>query len=133
MTLYGEKLVPTTKYTMNELKEGLVEALMSRSKQMRAMMFEVTLIEDVNDGIKEAEEMVEFCLEMKNQVKGMKLVVNLIPFNDIGHRSYKKSPHSNVAALQRVLVNNGVKTYVRTTRGDDENAACGQLATKKLK
>ena len=99
---------------------------------MRALMLEVTLIEDVNDGVKEAEEMVEFCLEMMNQVKGMKLVVNLIPFNDIGHRSYRKSPDCNIAAFQRVLVDNGVKSYVRTTRGDDENAACGQLATKKL-
>jgi len=128
-----KKLVPTTKYKMVDLKEGLIKALMGRSRRMRALMLEVTLIEDVNDGIKEAEEMVDFCLEMKERVKGMKLVVNLIPFNDIGHRSYRRSPDSHVAEFQRVLVENNLKTYVRTTRGDDENAACGQLATKKLK
>ena len=100
---------------------------------MRSVMLEVTLIEDVNDGIKEAKEMVDFCLEMKDRVKGMKLVVNLIPFNDIGHPSYQKSSASHVAEFQRILVENKINTFIRTTRGDDENAACGQLATKKLK
>lgn len=128
-----KKLVPTTKYTMKELRDGLIQALNKRSKRMRALMIEVTLIDDVNDGIKEAEEMAVFCLEMMNRVNGMKLIVNLIPFNDIGHRSYRKSRELNILAYQRVLIDSGVKSYVRTTRGDDENAACGQLATKKVK
>ena len=128
-----KKLVPTTKYTMHELRAGLIESLMNRSKRMRSVMFEVTLIENVNDGVKEAHELVEFCNEMKSMVDGMKLVVNLIPFNDIGHGSYKRSPNENISRFQSVLIDNGVITYVRTTRGDDENAACGQLATKKLK
>jgi 23S rRNA (adenine2503-C2)-methyltransferase len=128
-----KKLVPTTKYSMDELREGLINALIGRSKRMRAVMIEITLIEDVNDGIDEAKEMVDFCIELKDRVPGMKLVVNLIPFNDISHVSYRRSPKENVAAYQQVLVENGVMAYVRTTRGDDENAACGQLATKKLK
>ncbi len=128
-----KKLVPTTKYSMDELREGLIHALIGRSKRMRAVMIEVTLIEDVNDGIDEAKDMVDFCLELKDRVPGMKLVVNLIPFNDISHVSYRRSPKENVAAYQQVLVENGVMSYIRTTRGDDENAACGQLATKKLK
>lgn len=128
-----KQLVPTTKYKMDELKEGLIQALLKRSRRMRAVMFEVTLIEGVNDGIKEAKEMVDFCLDMKERVKGMKLVVNLIPFNDIGHRSYRRSPPENVAKFQQILVENKIQTYVRTTRGDDENAACGQLATKRVK
>lgn len=127
-----KQLVPTTKYRMDELKEGLIKSLITRSKRMRAVMIEVTLIEDVNDSIKEAKEMVEFCLEIKRRVQGMKLVVNLIPFNEISHGSYKKSPRNNVVAYQQELVDNGVMSYIRTTRGDDENAACGQLATKRL-
>ena len=118
---------------MEELKDGLIQALLSRGRRMRSIMFEVTLIEGVNDGTKEAIEMAEFCLDMKAKVKGMKVVVNLIPFNDIGHGSYMKSPEQNVLAYQKVLVDNGVVSHIRTTRGDDENAACGQLATKKLK
>ncbi len=128
-----KRLVPTTKYTMHELREGLVKALMNRSKRMRSVMFEVTLIENVNDGVTEAEDLADFCKQMSKEVEGMKLVVNLIPFNDIGHASYKRSPSQNVAKFQSVLVNSGVITYVRTTRGDDNDAACGQLATKKLK
>jgi 23S rRNA (adenine2503-C2)-methyltransferase len=129
-----KKLVPTTKYTMVDLRDGLINALMDRSRRLRGLMIEVTLIEDVNDGSKEAKDMAEFCLYIKQRVTGMKLTVNLIPFNDIGHGQYKQSPRSNIIAYQHILVDKGVTSFIRTTRGDDESAACGQLAvSKKLK
>jgi 23S rRNA (adenine2503-C2)-methyltransferase len=126
-----KKLVPTTKYTMEELKDGVVRALVHRSKRLRTLMLEVALMDGLNDGVQEAEEMGDFCLDLMSKVDGMKLMVNLIPFNDIGYEQYRKPSEANVAAFQKTLVGKGVKTYVRTTRGDDESAACGQLATKK--
>lgn len=128
-----KKLVPTTKYTMEELRDGVVHALVNRSKRLRALMLEIALMDGLNDGVQEAEELADFCIDLTSRVEGMKLMVNLIPFNDIGYEQYRRSSDANVAAFQKVLVDKGVKTYVRTTRGDDESAACGQLATKKRK
>ncbi len=126
-----KKLVPTTKYTMDELRHGLVNALLGRSKRLRNVMLEVTLMDGINDGIREAEEMAEFAQKIIDSVNGLKLMINLIPFNDIGYEQYKRPKEENVARFQSILVEKGIKTYVRTTRGDDESAACGQLATKK--
>ena len=128
-----KKLVPTTKYSMEELGDGLVLALKDRSKRMRNVMLEVALMDGINDGVREAEELADFALGLMERVEGMKLMVNLIPFNDIGIDKYRRPSGENVAAFQKIMVTKGVKTFVRTTRGDDESAACGQLATKKRK
>ncbi|GFH43537.1 hypothetical protein CTEN210_07259 [Chaetoceros tenuissimus] len=126
-----KKLVPTTKYSMEELKDGVIKALCKRSKRLRNLMLEITLMDGINDGLKEAEELADFALDIQNRVEGIKLMVNLIPFNDIGYEQYRRASDENIASFQKVLVGKGVKTYIRTTRGDEENSACGQLATKK--
>ncbi len=128
-----KKLVPTTKYSMKELGDGVVKALTNRSKRLRNLMLEVTLMDGINDGVQEAEEMAFYALDLMNRVEGMKLMINLIPFNDIGYQQYRRASDENVAAFQKILVDAGVKAYVRTTRGDEESSACGQLATKKRK
>jgi 23S rRNA (adenine2503-C2)-methyltransferase len=96
-------------------------------------MLEITLIDGLNDSIIEAQELAFFANRIKERVDGIKLVVNLIPFNDIGYEQYNRAKPENVAAFQKVLIENGVQTYIRTTRGDEEHSACGQLATKKRK
>lgn len=128
-----KRLVPTTKHSMEELKDGVVKALVHRSRRLRNLMMEVTLMDGINDGVEEATELADFALDLINRVEGIKLMVNLIPFNDIGYEQYKRSSDVNIAAFQKVLVEKGIKTYVRTTRGDEESAACGQLATKRTK
>ena len=126
-----KKLVPTTKYSMEELKDGVVHALTDRSKRLRNLMLEITLIDGINDGVQEAEELSAFAQDLMDRVPGMKLMVNLIPFNDIGYKQYQRASDESVAMFQKVLVENGIKAYIRTTRGDEESSACGQLATKK--
>jgi 23S rRNA (adenine2503-C2)-methyltransferase len=59
--------------------------------------------------------------------------VNLIPFNDIGHPVFRKPSHEGVDAFQQRLWTQGICAHIRTTRGDDESAACGQLATTRRK
>jgi 23S rRNA (adenine2503-C2)-methyltransferase len=128
------QLVPTTKNSMVELRDGLVEALLRRPKRMRTTMLEVVLIDHVNDDVDlDAAHLAEFVTQMRTDAEGSKILVNLIPFNDIGHGLYKKPSHDRVLAFQNALLAAGVKCYIRTTRGDDESAACGQLATKKMK
>lgn len=124
-------LVPTTKHSMEELKNGLVQALSSRSKRLRRTMLEVALIEDVNDSDKDAERLAEFSQSIMDQVAGSKVVVNLIPYNAIDHPTYRTPSLERLMKFQKVVTDGGVLCYVRTTRGDEESAACGQLATKK--
>uniref|UniRef100_A0A7S4N2E0 Radical SAM core domain-containing protein n=1 Tax=Odontella aurita TaxID=265563 RepID=A0A7S4N2E0_9STRA len=128
-----KKLVPTTKYAMEELAKGYVDAMLSRPKKLRTSMLEVALIERVNDDPEEADHLADFALGMMERVPDMKLMVNLIPFNDIGHATYRKPSMERVYAFQERLTSKGVFCFIRTTRGDDESAACGQLATKKNK
>lgn len=127
-----KKLVPTTQYTMEELRQGLIDTLLQRPmNNMRVVMLEVALMDGVNDSIKEADELYDFARVIQEQVPGCKLTVNLIPFNDIGQQLYRKPSEERVLAFQRRLWNRGMQAHIRTTRGDDESAACGQLATKK--
>lgn len=125
------KLVPTTQYTMEELRVAYVDVMRSRTKKLRTSMLEVVLIADVNDGPDEADHLADFALRISEDVPGMKLTVNLIPFNDIGHPTYRQPSMDRVLAFQERITSKGVFCFIRTTRGDDESAACGQLATKK--
>ncbi|GAX25065.1 hypothetical protein FisN_10Lu275 [Fistulifera solaris] len=126
------KLVPTTQYSMEDLRQGLIDTLLQRPmNNLRVVMLEVALMDGVNDSIKEADELAEFARVLMEQVPGCKLTVNLIPFNDIGQQLYRKPSEERVVAFQRRLWEHGIFTHIRNTRGDDESAACGQLATKK--
>jgi 23S rRNA (adenine2503-C2)-methyltransferase len=54
--------------------------------------------------------------------------VNLIPFNPFSGTEFRTSPRERIVAFQRVLIGGGIVTTIRKTRGDDIDAACGQLA-----
>ena len=135
------QLVPTTKYSMVELRQGLIDALLLRKD--RTCMLEVALMDQVNDSIREADEMVEFVKEIIKQVPHVQIVVNLIPYNT-HHQdqqqqqqkpdrfsNYRKPSLSRVLAFSNRLAEQGLYVRIRETRGDDESAACGQLATQK--
>jgi len=128
-----KRLVPTTKYSMIELRQGLIDALLTRPLNGRTCMLEVALMREVNDRIEQADDLVDFVKGMIDQVPGIKPHVNLIPFNDIGQSLYQKPLEKDVTAFQKHLQSKGVYTHVRTTRGDDKTSACGQLATRKPK
>jgi 23S rRNA (adenine2503-C2)-methyltransferase len=127
------KLVPTTKYSMVELRQGMIDALLERPANLRTTMLEVALMKGVNDSLKEADELVEFARVITDSVPGCKLMVNLIPFNDIGDTEFERPDPEDVKAFQQRMKEQGMFTQVRTTRGDDKTAACGQLSTKKSK
>jgi 23S rRNA (adenine2503-C2)-methyltransferase len=132
-----KKLVPTTKYSVVHLRDSLIRVLLGRPQTRRQIMLELALIDGINDRIQDAEHLAEFCQEFYRKVPGVKLVVNLIPWNDISATSgpaahYRKPSSASLLAFQKLLVEHHILCYTRTTRGDDESAACGQLATKRL-
>ena len=141
-----KQLVPTTKYPMKELRQGLIDTLIHRPHKLQTIMWQITLIENVNDSLVEADELATFALEMIQAIPRMKLIVNLIPWNDIlGQEPYSSSSSGGMAmkyrkpSMERIrifqnhLIQRGLVSYIRTTRGDDESAACGQLATINTK
>ena len=123
-------LVPTTRHSMVELREAFREALRSRpSRALRTLMVEVALMDGLNDSPEHAARLAEFLWPMISEDR-LKVCVNLIPFNPVQHQPlYRRPTPSAVAAFQDVLRARGVFTFVRTTHGDEEAAACGQLAT----
>jgi 23S rRNA (adenine2503-C2)-methyltransferase len=127
------RLVPTTRYTMAELRDGLMDAL--RRRTMRTCMIEVALMDGVNDSTREAEEMAEFLSYITDNVPGSKVACNLIPYNDIGSIGvgYSKPSRERIVAFQKRMQELGVQAHVRGTRGDDESAACGQLVTSRTR
>jgi len=127
-----KKLVPTTKYSMAELRQGLIDALLTRPMNARTCMLEVALMRDINDRLEHADDLAEFTQVIMDQVPGVKPHINLIPFNDIGkHSSYQRPFNEDVMAFQKRLQSKGLYAHIRTTRGDDKTAACGQLSTSR--
>lgn len=83
--------------------------------------FEYVMLEGVNDELEHAQQLAD----LMNQVPSK---VNLIPFNTFEGINYKRSSNSRINRFRDVLHENGVIVTVRKTRGDDIEAACGQLA-----
>lgn len=83
--------------------------------------FEYVMLGGVNDSIAHAKALVKL-------VKGVSCKFNLIPFNPFANSDLKKPEAATVKAFQDYLMGQGIVTTIRKTRGDDIDAACGQLA-----
>lgn len=123
------KLVPSTRHTTEELRDGLLKALETRSAmRLRTIMIACTLIDGVNDSLEDARKLAEFIRPMLQIAP--KIAIDLIPYNDISYSDFKKPSREKVNEFQSVLRDEGFFASVRVTRGDDESAACGMLSTK---
>jgi 23S rRNA (adenine2503-C2)-methyltransferase len=83
--------------------------------------FEYVMLDGVNDRPEHARELIEL-------VRDVPCKFNLIPFNPFPHSGYHRSPAEAVRRFARILMEAGIITTTRKTRGDDIDAACGQLA-----
>jgi 23S rRNA (adenine2503-C2)-methyltransferase len=83
--------------------------------------FEYVMLEDVNDSPEHARRLVEVLAEVPSKV-------NLIPFNAFPESGFARTSGERVRRFQQVLLDAGFVATVRKTRGDDIDAACGQLA-----
>jgi 23S rRNA (adenine2503-C2)-methyltransferase len=88
--------------------------------------FEYCMLDGVNDQPEHARELVD--LVKHHDGKGVSCKFNLIPFNPFPGSGLTRSPHRQVLAFAKILGDAGIVTTVRKTRGDDIDAACGQLA-----
>lgn len=112
------KLMPgVKKYTLLRLHDTLQAYA---EKTGRRPTYEFAMIDGVNDTNPEMEALIDFC-------QGTLCHVNLIQLNDIPDSPLKPSPIEKVEALQRRLEIHGVETTIRNSRGNDIDAACGQL------
>lgn len=89
----------------------------------RFITFEYVMLRDVNDSIVQADELAQL-------LRGRPGKVNLIPFNPFPGNAYKRSSAETIRQFQARLRQHGIVTTTRRTRGEDIDAACGQLAGK---
>lgn len=123
-------LVPSTQHSTIELREALVTALGKyRNVKKRTLMLAFTLIEGVNDRDEDALAIAEFVTPMLATVP--KIAIDLIPYNDIQTHNFRRPSRERINEFQHILRERGFFCSVRVTRGDDESAACGMLATKR--
>ncbi|MCA9626877.1 MAG: 23S rRNA (adenine(2503)-C(2))-methyltransferase RlmN, partial [Myxococcales bacterium] len=87
----------------------------------RRITIEYTLIDGVNDSLGHADRLIEL-------LAGLRVKVNLIPMNPISASELRAPRSAQVAAFRERLAEAGVSCFVRVRRGDDVDAACGQLA-----
>lgn len=86
----------------------------------RFLTIEYTLIKDVNDQLEHAKELVAL-------LRDTPCKINLIPFNPFPHSGYERPSNNAIRRFQDCLYRAGYNVTVRTTRGEDIDAACGQL------
>ena len=117
-----DELVPINrKYPIEELMAACRRY--ADGERAKHVMFEYVMLEGVNDGPAEARELAELV-----EGCGFTAKVNLIPFNPFPASGYTRSPRGRIERFAHVLEERRIITLKRTTRGDDIDAACGQLA-----
>lgn len=115
-----DRLVPiNTKYPLNELMDACRRYLTAAPRDF--ITFEYVMLDGVNDQLEHARELIE-------RVKDVPCKFNLIPFNSFPNSGFKRSSSEAIRIFRDVLMQVGIVTTIRKTRGDDIDAACGQLA-----
>lgn len=118
------ELIPTMKkYTITELVKAGMEY---KEKAKKDVTFEYVLLEGVNDDKKHA-------MQLGKRLAGKRLKVNIIPFNSVAEFGFKSPSQTRLDKFVQVLGSHQVFVTVRRRRGDDIDAACGQLRAKVLK
>ncbi len=115
------ELIPINrKYPLDEVLKFVDEI---PEDEKRFVTYEYLLIKDFNDGAADAEATGAL-------LKGKKAYVNLIPFNPFPGSKYRRPEADGVAEFKKILETYKIPVTVRTTKGDEILAACGQLNTK---
>jgi 23S rRNA (adenine2503-C2)-methyltransferase len=113
------ELVPVNKkYNIRELLDACKRYV--ADKPRRAVTFEYVMIDGVNDTPAHASKLARL-------LKNVPSKINLIPFNPFPGVDYKRSSPEAITCFQDILMSAGLVTMTRKTRGDDIDAACGQL------
>ena len=115
-----DKLVPINrKYPLAELMAACQRYLVHAPRDF--VTFEYVMLDGVNDSDADARALLHL-------VRDVPCKFNLIPFNPFPASGFRRSPAERVRRFASILINGGIVTTTRKTRGDDIDAACGQLA-----
>lgn len=118
------ELVPINKkYPIKQLLEACKFYIEGEHK--RKVTFEYVMLDGINDKPQHARELAAL-------IKDIPSKVNLIPFNPFPNSNYKCSSRNAIEKFSNILMKSGVISTTRKTRGDDIDAACGQLAGKVM-
>ena len=118
--LIRDKIMPINKkWNINKLISSLKNYNFFRS---RVIMFEYVLLNGINDSEENA-------IELSKLLKNFNCKVNLIPFNQI-LGNYKRSEDTTINKFAETLKKYNIRVLIRWSKGEDIDAACGQLATK---
>ena len=116
------ELVPLNrKYPIAELMQACRDYVSEKHK--RSVTFEYTLIDGVNDHPELARKLVKLLRTVPSKL-------NLIPFNPFPGTQYRCSSQDRITQFQQIVMRGGLIATVRKTRGEDIDAACGQLVGK---
>lgn len=117
------KLMPVSRsYPIDELINA---AKYYAKRANKKITFEYVLIDGINDSIEDAKKLAGL-------ISGISCKINLIPFNPIGNE-YKKPAREKIDLFFRTLKSHSVQVNIRWSKGEDINAACGQLLSLKRK
>jgi 23S rRNA (adenine2503-C2)-methyltransferase len=120
-----DNLVPLNqKYPIEELLQTCIRYLAHAPRDF--ITFEYCMLDGVNDQPAQANALIQ--LVQSHARQGLRCKFNLIPFNPFPASGLLRSPQARVQAFAKQLQDAGLVTTVRKTRGDDIDAACGQLA-----
>ncbi len=115
-----DEIVPVNKkYPIREFLASAT-AYVKQSKAQKVMTVEYVMLDHINDSTDQAHMLAE-------TLKGTPAKINLIPFNPFPQSPYGRSSNSRIDRFAKVLMQHGYTVMVRKTRGDDIDAACGQL------
>jgi len=112
-------LVPINKkYPLEELMAVCRDYFIDDNR--RSITMEYVMLANVNDTPQHAKELIKV-------LNGVRAKVNLIPFNPFPNTDYQRSDADTILIFRDILMKSGLNTTIRRTRGDDIDAACGQL------
>lgn len=119
-----DELVPVNRsYPLRELLAACRRFAAARGGE--PVTFEYVMLDGINDSPSHARELVRRLADIPAKV-------NLIPFNRFPGTQYRCSPLARINQFREILIQGGLVTVTRKTRGDDIDAACGQLVGKVL-
>ena len=117
-----DEIMPINKkYNIKMLRDSVHRYLEVSNANHGKVTIEYVLLDHVNDGTEHAHQLAKV-------LKNTPCKINLIPWNPFPEAPYGKSSNSRVDRFQKTLMEYGFTVIVRKTRGDDIDAACGQLA-----
>jgi 23S rRNA (adenine2503-C2)-methyltransferase len=116
------EIIPLNRrWPLKEIFEAL-DRIPLRSQQF--INFEYLMMKDFNMSPMHADELAK-------QIRGRKAIVNLIPFNPYPGAPWQRPSDLEIEGFKKLLVAHRMRVFVRTTKGDEIMAACGQLNTQK--